>query len=159
MENKMMIHLAILLFAAQPPPSPVQHCSISSCQVPVSTPITITYYMIYHTVNRLRSFLTSSHSIIQSSTHPVIRSFIISPFFYIVTDWRTNNIGGDRSASQTTNNTRILTSFCCLGGEPGIFPFNFWFIDLCKKLGRLHLYVKHLMKDRIIRIRLFTVII
>ena len=44
-------------------------------------------------------------------------------------------------------------------GGPGIFPFNFWFIDLYKKLGRLHLYVKHLMKDQIIRIRLFTVII
>ena len=36
---------------------------------------------IYHTVNRLRSFVTSSYSVILSFSHSVI-----SPFFNIVTD-------------------------------------------------------------------------
>ena len=38
---------------------------------------------IYHTVNRLRSFVTSSYSVILSFSHSVI-----SPFFNIVTDWQ-----------------------------------------------------------------------
>ena len=48
------------------------------------------YNIIYHTVNRLWSFLSFSHSVIPSSRHPILLSSCHQSVFNIATNRRTN---------------------------------------------------------------------